>query len=130
MCMTWVNIAFSEDGVKDFQTFKRLCQEQGILQGFVESEYVQRTAWVYQEFVKSSQPDIVVFYEQMEGYWNKQNDRPCEGLGDTIAKITHATGLSKLSEIYTQITGKPCHCRERQDALNKLFPYGVREDGL
>jgi len=29
------------------------------------------------------------------------------GLGDTIANITHATGLDKLSDLYTKITGKP-----------------------
>lgn len=50
------------------------------------------------------------------------------GLGDTIYKITHATHLDKLAEIYTQITGKPCGCDKRQDALNKLFPYGVKEE--
>lgn len=48
------------------------------------------------------------------------------GLGDTIAKITEATGLDKLSEIYTQITGKDCGCKSRQEALNKLFPYGAQ----
>lgn len=49
------------------------------------------------------------------------------GLGDTVAKITHATGLDKLAELYTSLTGKPCGCAGRQDALNKLFPYGVKE---
>lgn len=51
-----------------------------------------------------------------------------KGLGDTIAKITHATGLSKLAEAYTRITGKPCGCTSRQEALNKLIPYGVKEE--
>jgi hypothetical protein len=50
------------------------------------------------------------------------------GLGDTIAKITHATGLDKLSELYTKITGQPCGCKDRQEVLNKLFPYGVKEE--
>lgn len=50
-----------------------------------------------------------------------------QGFGDTIAKITHATGLDKLADIYTNITGKPCGCQSRQEALNKLFPYGVKE---
>ncbi len=47
------------------------------------------------------------------------------GLGDTVQKITHATGLDKLAQLYTQITGKDCGCRSRQEALNKLIPYGV-----
>lgn len=50
------------------------------------------------------------------------------GLGDTIADITHATGLDRLAELYTTITGKDCGCRTRQEALNKLFPYGVNEE--
>jgi hypothetical protein len=50
-----------------------------------------------------------------------------KGLGDTIAKITHATGLDKLAELYTQLTGKDCGCKNRQEALNKLVPYGITE---
>lgn len=50
------------------------------------------------------------------------------GLGDTVAKITHATGLDKLAELYTHVTGKDCGCQSRQEALNKLFPYGIQEE--
>jgi hypothetical protein len=50
------------------------------------------------------------------------------GFGDTVYKVTHITGLDKLAEIYTQITGKPCGCSQRQEALNKLFPYGIKEN--
>lgn len=46
-----------------------------------------------------------------------------KGLGDTIAKITHATGLDKLADIYTEITGKDCGCSKRQEFLNELAPY-------
>jgi hypothetical protein len=38
------------------------------------------------------------------------------GLGDTIAKVTKATGLDKLAP-------KGCGCKKRQDKLNKIFPY-------
>lgn len=48
------------------------------------------------------------------------------GIGDTIAKITEATGLDKLAEMYMKITGKPCNCKNRQEALNLLFPYKVK----
>ena len=51
-----------------------------------------------------------------------------KGFGDTVAKITHSTGLHKLAELYTEITGRDCGCRNRQEALNKLFPYGVKEE--
>lgn len=46
-----------------------------------------------------------------------------KGLGDTVHKITHVTGVSKLVEIYTSITGNDCGCEERRVILNKLVPY-------
>ena len=48
-----------------------------------------------------------------------------QGLGDTIADITHLTGLDKLADLYTQVTGKDCGCQERQELLNQLFPSSV-----
>lgn len=39
-----------------------------------------------------------------------------KGLGDTIAKVTKATGLDKLAP-------KDCGCKKRQKKLNKMFPY-------
>jgi len=57
----------------------------------------------------------------------EREEERAKGLGDTIANITHATGLDKLAELYTKITGKPCGCGSRQEYLNKLFPYGVVE---
>jgi hypothetical protein len=53
-----------------------------------------------------------------------RNERlKAKGLGDTIAAITNATALDKLAQAYTAITGKPCNCKTRQEALNKLMPY-------
>jgi hypothetical protein len=45
-----------------------------------------------------------------------------KGLGDTIANITHATGLDKL--VADRKTGQPCAaCQQRQTTLNRWFPY-------
>tara|TARA_R110000850_G_scaffold25917_2_gene74656 strand:- start:4125 stop:4613 length:489 start_codon:yes stop_codon:yes gene_type:complete len=44
-----------------------------------------------------------------------------KGLGDTVAKITEATGIKKLVKF---IAGEDCGCDERQDLLNKKFKYG------
>ena len=46
--------------------------------------------------------------------------RPSIGLGDTIAKITKATGIEAITKF---IAGEDCGCNERKDKLNKLFPY-------
>jgi len=46
-----------------------------------------------------------------------------KGLGDTIAKITKATGIKKVVKKVSEATGKDCGCTKRQDTLNRLFPY-------
>ena len=43
-----------------------------------------------------------------------------KGLGDTIAKITKATGIDKVAK---KVLGDDCGCEERKQALNKMFPY-------
>tara|TARA_Y100001951_G_C11254095_1_gene248309 strand:- start:316 stop:690 length:375 start_codon:yes stop_codon:yes gene_type:complete len=42
------------------------------------------------------------------------------GLGDTIEKITKATGIDKVAK---KVLGDDCGCSDRRDKLNKLFPY-------
>ena len=46
-----------------------------------------------------------------------------KGLGDTIEKITTATGIKKVVETVAKATGKDCGCAKRRDALNRVFPY-------
>ena len=47
-----------------------------------------------------------------------------KGLGDTIAKVTHAVGLDKVAESVAKAVGKEdCGCGKRQQKLNDLFPY-------
>ena len=46
-----------------------------------------------------------------------------KGLGDTIEKITKATGIKKVVDTVSKITKKPCNCGKRKDNLNRLFPY-------
>ena len=49
-----------------------------------------------------------------------------KGLGDTIEKITKATGIKKVVDKVSEVTGKDCGCTDRKDALNKLFPYNYK----
>ncbi|MCX6064355.1 MAG: hypothetical protein NT121_01155, partial [Chloroflexi bacterium] len=44
-------------------------------------------------------------------------------LGDVLEDITHATGLVRLAELYTIVTGKDCGCKGRQGWLNRVFPH-------
>ena len=41
-----------------------------------------------------------------------------KGLGDTIAKITEATGIKKVVDTIANKTGKDCGCAKRQENLN------------
>lgn len=51
----------------------------------------------------------------------KSTKKVSRGLGDTIEKITTATGIKKAVEWLAD--GKDCGCDARRDYLNKLFPY-------
>ena len=46
-----------------------------------------------------------------------------KGLGDTIEKITTATGIKKIADPVAKITKKPCGCGARKEKLNQAFPY-------
>ena len=46
-----------------------------------------------------------------------------KGLGDTIEKITKATGIKKVVQTISKATGKDCGCGKRKESLNRLFPY-------
>lgn len=49
------------------------------------------------------------------------------GLGDTIHKITTATGIKTVVDKVSAATGKECGCKKRQKTLNELFPYNNTE---
>ena len=60
---------------------------------------------------------------------NKTNNEQSKGLGDTIAKITHATGLDVVAEKVAKAMGKEdCGCKRRQEKLNEMFPYKTEEE--
>ena len=59
-------------------------------------------------------------YKEWKAKFEKENANKSEGLGDTIAKITKATGIDKAVEF---IAGEDCGCDERQEKLNKIFKY-------
>lgn len=54
----------------------------------------------------------------------KTTKRKSKGIGDTIAKVTKATGIDKAVKF---IAGEDCGCNERKEKLNKLFPYNKPE---
>ena len=55
---------------------------------------------------------------------SKRTKKKSKGLGDTVEKITEATGIKKVVEAVTD----DCGCQERKEKLNKLFPYATTMD--
>jgi|TARA_B100001250_G_scaffold353333_1_gene326614 hypothetical protein len=53
-----------------------------------------------------------------------------KGLGDTIEKITTATGIKKVVDTVSKATKKDCGCKKRKQKLNEMFPYnnGKKEE--
>ena len=46
-----------------------------------------------------------------------------KGLGDSIEKVTKATGIKKATNWIFDKLGKDCGCDARKEKLNKMFPY-------
>jgi len=46
-----------------------------------------------------------------------------QGLGDTIEKITIATGIRRVVKYVAQVAKKDCGCAEKKKMLNELIPY-------
>jgi hypothetical protein len=49
-----------------------------------------------------------------------------KGLGDTIDKITTATGIKSVVNGVARVTKKECGCAKRREQLNKKYPYASK----
>ena len=56
--------------------------------------------------------------------WKKSQEAAPSGLGDTIEKITEATGIKAAVKF---LAGEDCGCDERKEKLNKIFRYNKPE---
>lgn len=56
--------------------------------------------------------------------WKANQEASPEGLGDTIEKITEATGIKTAVKF---LAGEDCGCDERKEKLNQLFRYNKPE---
>lgn len=52
--------------------------------------------------------------------YKERQEKQSKGLGDTIAKVTKATGIDKAVKF---VAGEDCGCDERKEKLNQLFSY-------
>jgi sulfur relay (sulfurtransferase) DsrC/TusE family protein len=53
-----------------------------------------------------------------------ESNQQSRGLGDTIERITTATGIKTIVKKVAKAVGKDdCGCEARRNKLNKIFPY-------
>jgi hypothetical protein len=52
-----------------------------------------------------------------------RNGEKSKGLGDTIEKLTKATGIKAIVKKISEVTNTDCGCGNRKNKLNDLFPY-------
>jgi len=58
-------------------------------------------------------------YKEWKAQFEQKQEEQSNGLGDTVAKITKATGIEKAVKT---LFGDSCGCDERKEKLNELFP--------
>jgi hypothetical protein len=61
-------------------------------------------------------------YREWKARFEKEQESKSKGLGDTVEKITEATGVKKAVKA---LFGEDCGCDERKSKLNKLMSYNV-----
>ena len=59
-------------------------------------------------------------YKEWKAKFEKEQESKSKGLGDTVEKITKATGIDKAVKF---IAGEDCGCEERKEKLNQAFRY-------
>lgn len=67
-----------------------------------------------------------IYYENLDKRtkeykeWKAKRDAAPKGLGDSVQKVTRATGIEKAVKF---VAGEDCGCDQRRDRLNKIFRY-------
>lgn len=60
-------------------------------------------------------------WRHRKGTW--MPNRSSRGLGDTIEKVTHRTGVAWIVTNVAEMFGIDCGCDKRREFLNKVFAY-------
>jgi hypothetical protein len=102
--LDWLDIAFSLNNPLDYDAFVKACESKGVIQKLTATDYWGRIRGTQQVMARDNHTNHQLAYENI--YTLNR------GVGDTIAKITHALGIT------------PCGgCQKRQEELNRIVPY-------
>lgn len=90
--------------------------------GNIQGKMSEKDIELIVEKNKSPSNPVKALADATEEYkeWKAKQENKPKGLGDTVAKITKATGIDKVVKF---IAGEDCGCDERKKKLNELFPY-------
>ena len=55
--------------------------------------------------------------------WVAKYEKQSDGVGDTVEKITKATGIKAAVDGVFDALGKDCGCDKRKETLNRMLPY-------
>lgn len=66
-------------------------------------------------------------YEKFKANFEYQQKEAVKGFGDTVEKITKATGIKKVVDTVSEALDVDCGCDKRKKKLNDLFPYIMPE---
>jgi hypothetical protein len=55
--------------------------------------------------------------------WKDKLLKEDTGLGDTVERVTKATGIKTVVDKVAKTTGKDCGCKARKNRLNRRFKY-------
>lgn len=66
-------------------------------------------------------------YNKFKANFEYQQKVALKGFGDTIEKITKATGIKKVVDTVADALDVDCGCDKRKKKLNDLFPYVMPE---
>lgn len=56
-----------------------------------------------------------------------------KGAGDAFEAFTAATGVKAVFGLTEKVTGKPCGCKKRKEAMNRAMPFkrrGTEDEGV
>lgn len=66
-------------------------------------------------------------YNTFKANFEYHKARSSKGFGDTVEKITKATGIKKVVDTVADALDADCGCDKRKKKLNELFPYLMPE---
>jgi len=66
-------------------------------------------------------------YNTFKANFEYHKARSAKGFGDTVEKITKATGIKKVVDTVADALDTDCGCDKRKKKLNDLFPYLMPE---